>query len=140
MSDDDLAAARERLALAQHALLSALVAGSPPPEGFDRRGLAAQRRALLTKRAHVIAKVAPELREILGADFPRLFRAYAQGRPMAEGYRRDAADFAHHVLATTRDAERRQRLTVWAARQSDSTPEKHGLLGRVMSALKKKGS
>lgn len=140
MSDDALAAARERLALTQHALLSSLVAGSPAPEGFDRRRLAAQRRALLTKRAHVIAKVAPELREILGADFPRLFRAYAQGRPMAEGYRRDAADFARHVLATTRDAERRQRLTVWAARQSDSASESRGLLGRVMSAVKKKGT
>jgi uncharacterized protein (UPF0276 family) len=51
--------ARQRLALAQTALLSALVAGTPAPEGFDRVRLGVQARALASKRADVVAKVAP---------------------------------------------------------------------------------
>ncbi|MFJ2114277.1 DUF692 domain-containing protein, partial [Streptomyces sp. NPDC087850] len=58
--------ARERLALSQAALLSALVAGGPVPEGFDPRRLRTQSRALTAKRAGVVAKVAPELPGILG--------------------------------------------------------------------------
>src|SRR5690606_562173 len=54
-------AARQRLALAQTALLSALVAGTPAPEGFDRVRVGVQARALAAKRADVVAKVAPEL-------------------------------------------------------------------------------
>lgn len=60
--------ARQRLALAETSLLSALVAGTPVPEGFDRRRLRVQSRALSVKRAGVVAKVAPELPEILGVE------------------------------------------------------------------------
>lgn len=91
-------AARRRLAHAQHALLSALVADAPPPPGFDPQRLRAQQQALLGKRADVVAKVAPELPEILGADFRRLFLAHARGRPMSDGYRQDALDFAEALL------------------------------------------
>jgi hypothetical protein len=52
-------AARGRLACAQTALLSALVAGVPVPEGFDPARVAVQSRELLAKRAAVVAKVAP---------------------------------------------------------------------------------
>ncbi|MEV5760075.1 DUF692 domain-containing protein [Streptomyces tendae] len=91
-------AVRQRLGLAQAALLSALVAGTPAPEGFDRVRLGVQARALAGKRADVVGKVAPELPVILGARYRPAFLAYAQGCPMTGGYRRDALDFVAHVL------------------------------------------
>ncbi|GAA1524876.1 DUF692 domain-containing protein [Streptomyces albidochromogenes] len=107
--------ARTRVALAQTALLSALVAGTPAPAGFDSARLRVQSRALGGKRADVVAKVAPELPEILGADYRRAFLAYAKSRPMTAGYRRDALDFAEHVLAGGQpgDEAARRRLTHW---------------------------
>ncbi|MFF3322665.1 DUF692 domain-containing protein [Streptomyces sp. NPDC002889] len=108
-------AARERVALAQAALLSALVAGTPAPEGFDPRRLRVQARALAGKRADVVGKVAPELPEILGTGYRAAFLAYAKARPMRAGYRRDALDFAEHLLAAGRpdDIGARRRLTRW---------------------------
>lgn len=79
--------ARQRLGLGQAALLSALVAGTPVPEGFDRVRLGVQARSLAAKRADVVAKVAPELPEILGPSYRPTFVAYAQGHPMTDGYR-----------------------------------------------------
>lgn len=73
---------RERVALAQTALLSALVAGTPVPEGFDRTRLGIQARALAAKRAGVVAKVAPELPAVLGTAYRPAFLSYAQSRPM----------------------------------------------------------
>ncbi|MFE9393869.1 DUF692 domain-containing protein [Streptomyces flavidovirens] len=108
--------ARTRVALAQAALLSALVAGTPVPAGFDSARLRVQSRALAGKRADVVAKVAPELLELLGAAAYRdAFLAYAKSRPMSAGYRRDALDFAEHLLATGQpgDEAARRRLTVW---------------------------
>ncbi|MGV9241832.1 DUF692 domain-containing protein, partial [Streptomyces nigra] len=93
------AAVRERLALEQTALLSALVAGTPAPEGFDRVRLGVQARALAAKRADVVAKVAPELPVILGDGYRPAFLAYAQRHPMTGGYRRDALEFAGRLLA-----------------------------------------
>lgn len=138
MSDPGATAARERLARAQSALLSSLVAGAPPPAGFDPGRLGAQRRALLDKRAGVAAKAAPELREILGRDFRRLFLAHAQGRPMADGYRRDALDFARALLSTpdaVPEADRRRRLATWIAEQT-APPQPPGLLRRLATALR----
>ncbi|CAM5252799.1 Endonuclease OS=Streptomyces violarus OX=67380 GN=FHS41_001735 PE=4 SV=1 [Streptomyces violarus] len=91
--------ARQRLGLAQAALLSALVAGTPVPEGFDRARVGVQARALAAKRADVVAKVAPELPEILGVDYRTAFLAYAQTQPMTGGYRRDALTFAERLLS-----------------------------------------
>lgn len=107
--------ARERLALGQAALLSALVAGTPTPEGFDSRRLRVQSRALAAKRADVVAKVAPELPEILGRGYREAFLAYAKSRPMQAGYRRDALDFAEQLLIAGRpeDETARQLLTRW---------------------------
>ncbi|MBO1335557.1 DUF692 domain-containing protein [Streptomyces sp. VRA16 Mangrove soil] len=107
---------RGRVALAQAALLSSLVAGTPAPEGFDRARLVVQSRALAGKRADVVAKVAPELPQILGAPAYRTaFLAYAARRPMTGGYRRDALDFAEDLLLEQRVQEpgARRELTDW---------------------------
>ncbi|MGC9538805.1 DUF692 domain-containing protein [Streptomyces sp. UG1] len=121
---DALAPARQRIALAQAALLSALVAGTPVPEGFDRVRLGVQARALAGKRADVVAKVAPELPVILGDGYRRAFVAYTHGHPMADGYRRDALDFAGYLLAEGRceDARMRAQLREWWLERSGPKP------------------
>ncbi|WP_335938800.1 DUF692 domain-containing protein [Streptomyces sp. PTD5-9] len=122
--------ARDGLAAAQTALLSALVAGAPAPPGFDERRLGVQTRALAVKRAGVVAKVAPELPEILGADYRPAFLAYAGSRPMSGGYRRDALDFAEELLSTGRpaDAAARRRLTHWWRDRAGARPPRRATL------------
>uniref|UniRef100_UPI000D1C8D88 multinuclear nonheme iron-dependent oxidase n=1 Tax=Streptomyces sp. sk226 TaxID=2034268 RepID=UPI000D1C8D88 len=117
-------AARDRTAVAQTALLSALVAGTPAPAGFDPARLRVQSRSLAAKRADVVAKVAPELPEILGDGYRAAFLAYAGGRPMSGGYRRDALDFAEHVLIAGGPADpvARRELTYWWQDRSGSRP------------------
>ncbi|WP_327113251.1 DUF692 domain-containing protein [Streptomyces sp. NBC_01341] len=109
------AGARGRTSVAQTALLSSLVAGTPVPDGFDHRRLAVQSRALAAKRADVVAKVAPELPEILGDGYRGAFLAYARNRPMSAGYRRDALGFAEQLLVAGHpvDEAARRRLTRW---------------------------
>ncbi|MEU1487965.1 DUF692 domain-containing protein [Streptomyces sp. NPDC005752] len=109
------AGARDRTAAAQTALLSALVAGTPAPDGFDHRRLGVQSRALAGKRADVVAMVAPELAEILGEGYRKAFLAYAENRPMSAGYRRDALGFAEQLLVSGQPADEasRRRLTRW---------------------------
>lgn len=116
--------ARQRLALAQTALLSALVAGTPVPEGFDRVRLGVQARALAGKRADVVAKVAPELPVILGAGYRPAFLTYAQGAPMTDGYRRDALSFAEQLLLSGKltDARVRRELREWWLERSGPAP------------------
>ncbi|MCF2535792.1 DUF692 domain-containing protein [Streptomyces sp. FB2] len=116
---------RERLALEQTALLSALVAGTPAPEGFDRVRLGVQARALAAKRADVVAKVAPELPVILGEGYRPAFLAYAQRHPMTGGYRRDALDFAGRLLAEERPAEAGARAELREWWQERSGPKPH---------------
>ncbi|MFR0356426.1 DUF692 domain-containing protein [Streptomyces sediminimaris] len=117
-------AVRQRLALAQTALLSALVAGTPVPEGFDRVRLGVQARALAGKRADVVAKVAPELPEILGGSYRSAFLAYAHGHPMAGGYRRDALDFAGYLLlgGHVGDDRVRREVRAWWLERSGPAP------------------
>ncbi|MEV7425061.1 MULTISPECIES: DUF692 domain-containing protein [unclassified Streptomyces] len=116
--------ARQRLALAETSLLSALVAGTPVPEGFDRRRLRVQSRALSVKRAGVVAKVAPELPEILGAGYRSAFLGYAASRPMRAGYRRDALDFAEHLLVAGHPESHaaRRRLSLWWQERAGARP------------------
>ncbi|MFI6621759.1 DUF692 domain-containing protein [Streptomyces sp. NPDC050528] len=116
--------ARQRLALGQTALLSALVAGTPVPDGFDRVRLGVQARALGVKRADVVAKVAPELPEILGELYRPAFLAYAHSHPMTGGYRRDALDFAGQLLLSggPEDAEVRRELREWWLERSGPVP------------------
>ncbi|MEU1282490.1 DUF692 domain-containing protein [Streptomyces sp. NPDC005805] len=131
------AGARERVGSAQAALLSALVAGTSAPDGFDPARLRVQSRALAAKRADVVAKVAPELPEILGTAYRPAFLRYAEGRPLRAGYRRDALAFAEHLLATGRpeDPATRHRLTLWW-RDRVAAPEPPGRAARVVRAAR----
>jgi uncharacterized protein (UPF0276 family) len=135
----DTEAARQRVGLAQAALLSALVAGTPAPEGFDRGRLAVQARALAAKRAGVVAKVAPELPEILGAAYRPAFLAYAQRNPMSGGYRRDALDFAGHLLRSggPRDADARRELREWWRERSGPAPRSRRPAVRLARAARR---
>ncbi|MFE3760317.1 DUF692 domain-containing protein [Streptomyces sp. NPDC059104] len=132
-----LDAARTRVGLGQAALLSALVAGTPVPEGFDRQRIRVQARALAAKRASVVAKVAPELPGILGGPGPyrEAFLGYARNRPMTSGYRRDALDFAEHLLIQDLPADpaARRRLTAWWRDRTGARPP--GRLVRWARAL-----
>ncbi|MFJ7164255.1 DUF692 domain-containing protein [Streptomyces globosus] len=123
---DRLPAARTRVGLEQAALLSALVAGTPVPEGFDRQRVRVQARALAAKRADIVAKVAPELPELLGGRkaFREAFLGYARHRPLPGGYRRDALDFAEHLLVRDLPADpaARRRLTVWWRERAGPKP------------------
>lgn len=130
--------ARQRLALAQAALLSALVAGTPAPEGFDSRRLGVQSRALAAKRADVVAKVAPELPGILGDGYRAAFLAYAKSRPMRAGYRRDALDFAEHLLIADlpEDTAARRELTQWWRDRAGARPPSRAVrIARVARAV-----
>ncbi|WP_413759362.1 DUF692 domain-containing protein [Streptomyces sp. MMBL 11-3] len=131
--------ARQRLALAQTALLSALVGGTPVPEGFDRTRLAVQARALAGKRADVVAKLAPELPEILAGSYREAFLAYAHGHPMTGGYRRDALDFAAHLLfdARVEDTAVRQRLSDWWWERSGPAPLSRRPAARLARATRR---
>ncbi|KES08466.1 endonuclease [Streptomyces toyocaensis] len=117
-------AARQRIALAQTAVLSALVAQAPVPEGFDRVRMGVQARALAAKRADVVAKVAPELPVLLGDGYRPAFLAYAQKRPMTGGHRRDALDFVAELLAAGRpeDGRLRRELREWWLERSGPRP------------------
>ncbi|MER7788197.1 DUF692 domain-containing protein [Streptomyces sp. NPDC097640] len=136
--EEALEGARGRLALAQASLLSSLVAGTPAPEGFDRRRLGVQSRALVAKRADVVGKVAPELPRILGTGFRPAFLDYALGRPMTAGYRRDALAFAEHLLAAERpeDPSARRQLTQWWQERSGPAPVRPGPAARLARAAR----
>ncbi|MFI5686557.1 DUF692 domain-containing protein [Streptomyces sp. NPDC051636] len=131
--------ARQRLALAQAAMLSALVAGTPVPEGFDPTRMRVQARALASKRADVVAKVAPELPEILGEGYRAAFLGYAQGQPMTGGYRQDALDFAGHLLFTGRfpDAGVRRELREWWLERSGPVPRSRRPVVRAARAARR---
>ncbi|MFG2028982.1 DUF692 domain-containing protein [Streptomyces sp. NPDC048825] len=132
-------AARQRLALAQAALLSALVAGTPAPEGFDRTRLVVQARALASKRADVVAKVAPELPEILAGAYRPEFLAYAQGHPMTDGYRHDALAFAEHLLLHGRleGAHVQRELSDWWLERSGPAPLSRRPAARLARATRR---
>ena len=135
----DTEAPRQRLALAQTALLSALVAGTPTPEGFDRSRLAVQARALASKRADVVAKVAPELPEILAGAYRTHFLAYANDHPMTDGYRHDALAFAEHLLLHGRleSADVQRELSDWWLERSGPAPLSRRPAARLARATRR---
>lgn len=81
------------LAARQAALVAALVAGAPPPAGFDATRVAAARAALLRKRAGEVARHWPMLAAGLGHRWPAAFQEWAATRP-TQGALRDGWDFA----------------------------------------------
>jgi hypothetical protein len=94
--------ARRRLAARQAALLSALVAGAPPPAGMDAERVAVQAEALIAKRRRVAQRAWPELAAALGDEFAPAFEEYARAIPRRSGpavgpARSDAVDFALHL-------------------------------------------
>ncbi|MGW2818072.1 DUF692 domain-containing protein [Streptomyces sp. NPDC001415] len=131
----DAGRSRERLALAQTALLSSLTAGTPAPAGFDGPRLRVQARALATKRADVVAKVAPELPRILGDGYREAFAAYAKSRPLRGGYRQDALDFARFLLdaGLPADAPARRALARWRKERAGARPP--GRAARLLRTL-----
>jgi hypothetical protein len=70
-------ALRAALAAAQEQLLASLVAGAPPPAGFDPQRLAATAAGLHAKRRRSAARAWPVLAAALGDDFEPLFRRFA---------------------------------------------------------------
>ncbi|MEU9193840.1 DUF692 domain-containing protein [Streptomyces hundungensis] len=126
---------RERLALAQAALLSSLTAGTPAPAGFDGPRLRVQARALAAKRADVVAKVAPELVTLVGDGFREAFLGYAKCRPMPGGYRQDALDFARSLLDAGRpgDADTRRALARWWKERAGARPP--GRAARLLNTV-----
>ncbi|MGW1588690.1 DUF692 domain-containing protein [Streptomyces sp. NPDC002386] len=132
------AGVRQRLGVAQAAVLSSLVAGTPVPEGFDRARMGVQARALAAKRADVVAKVAPELPVILGDGYRQAFLEYARSLPMSGGYRRDALDFAGHLLklGRPRDPGTRRELREWWLHRAGPAPRPRGLAARARVLLR----
>ncbi|GAB3168661.1 DUF692 domain-containing protein [Streptomyces incanus] len=135
--------ARQRVALAQAAVLSSLVAGTPVPEGFDRVRMAVQARALAAKRADVVAKVAPELPVMLGERYRAAFLAHAQKRPMTGGYRQDALDFVEQLLLASGQRGRQdeqvplRELREWWLERSGPVPRSRRPAVRLARATRR---
>jgi hypothetical protein len=79
---DDLAAERERVALAQERLMRTLVLGAAAPPGFDATRLEVQAAALRAKRGRSVARAAPDLVVALGAAWDDEFVRYARENPI----------------------------------------------------------
>lgn len=71
---------RQRLAARQAALIRALVAGGPVPDGFDPARVRATSEALARKRARQVVKAWPAL--ALDPQFTQAFLSYATGSPL----------------------------------------------------------
>jgi uncharacterized protein (UPF0276 family) len=95
-------------------------------------------RELGAKRADVIAKIAPELPRIMGAEYRREFRAYAAEHPLTGGYRQDALAFARQLLDAGKPADtgaRRELRRWWRQRSGPGSHRSRGLLRRARTAL-----
>ncbi|GAA4869322.1 hypothetical protein GCM10023403_38870 [Pseudonocardia benzenivorans] len=89
------------LAARQAALVDALVAGAPVPDGFDPVRLATTRRALLRKRAGEAARHWPLLAAALGPGWPAAVAEALDGVPPG-GSLRDGWDVARWLRAAGR--------------------------------------
>ncbi|MGC4955421.1 hypothetical protein ACLQ2P_19560 [Actinomadura citrea] len=81
------------LAAAQEALVRAMTAGGPLPEGFDAEAVGAAAHGILLKRAGEVARAWPALAASYGASWKAAFAAWAAERP-TRGSFRDGWDFA----------------------------------------------
>ncbi|QKW35178.1 hypothetical protein HUT06_14980 [Actinomadura sp. NAK00032] len=81
------------LAAAQEALVRAMAAGGPLPDGFDPGAVGAAARGILLKRAGEAARAWPALAASYGTSWRDAFTAWAAERP-TRGSLRDGWDFA----------------------------------------------
>ncbi|TDD30255.1 hypothetical protein E1287_29565 [Actinomadura sp. KC06] len=104
------------LAAAQEALVRAMTAGGPMPEGFDAEAVRAAAHGILLKRAGEAARAWPALAAFHGTSWTKAFAAWAAERP-TQGSFRDGWDFAraHH---DDLDAEAARELALAEARWS----------------------
>lgn len=89
------------LAARQRALVAALVAGAPTPDGFDGHLVDIARAALLRKRAGEVAHHWPLLAVGLGDGWTATFAQWASGRAPLGGLR-DGWDLARSLRAEGR--------------------------------------
>lgn len=105
------------LAARQAALVAALVAGGPLPDGFDPRTVGIAAQALRSKRAGEVARAWPALAASLGDEWPKRFMEWAHGRTPG-GSLLDGWAFALDLLGTDagpgHDALRRELAEVEA--------------------------
>ncbi|WP_330277938.1 hypothetical protein OG205_21050 [Lentzea sp. NBC_00516] len=116
VNENEVSAARERLATQQAELLNALLGNGPAPAGFDEQRLAVERRALLSKRRGIVRMLGPAVADELGDRFRPLFDAYAVEYPRRAGSRarEDAAAFAEWCRASGElSAKRKARWKFW---------------------------
>jgi hypothetical protein len=109
------------LAAGQAALVRALVAGGPVPDGFDPERVRATAAALARKRAREVAQAWPVLAGELGDTFTDRFVAYAAGRPPPSpgGAVADGLAFARHLARRRRlSGDARVEVMLAAARLS----------------------
>lgn len=81
---------RSELAARQAELLQALLAGGPPPAGFDASRLKVETSVLRRKHGRVLAYQRPELAEALGERFGPLFAEFNAARPKKDTERSGA--------------------------------------------------
>ncbi|GIM96901.1 hypothetical protein [Paractinoplanes toevensis] len=84
------------LAARQAALVEALTAGKPVPDGFDGFRVEAARVALLRKRAGEVSRQWPMLAASFGERWKREFGEWAAARP-TQGSLRDGWDMAREL-------------------------------------------
>lgn len=115
------------LAERQAALVAALVAGAPIPDGFDPRLVDTARRALLRKRSGEVARHWPLLAASFGTGWPAVFAEWADGRP-TRGSFQDGLELARSRTLTGAAAEE------LAAREAALRP---GLRQRLRRAFRR---
>src|SRR5215831_7682753 len=88
---------RIELMRAQTALAQALRGAGPIPPGFDENRVLVAATALQNKRMRSAMKHLPDLRQLIGKDFQRLFRIYASDHQPAGTAGEDAENFFRFV-------------------------------------------
>src|SRR5438045_684924 len=93
--------ARDRLALAQAAVIETLLGRASRSAGFDAERVAAAARALASKRSRAVAKAWSLLAQALGGSFAEVFAVYAKDNMLPErsGPLADGRAFARHLAA-----------------------------------------
>ncbi|MBB4905164.1 hypothetical protein [Actinophytocola algeriensis] len=73
--------ARDVLAARQLALVRALLAGGPVPDGFDANRVGVEAAALRSKRRSIASHLRPDLADLLEDRFGPLFDTWARDHP-----------------------------------------------------------